>query len=67
MRLLTKEAVALRANMSVRTLDGLIKAKKGPRRTIVGKRPFVTDDDCDAWLLSRREGSEAIPGEETAA
>lgn len=52
--LLTKEKVAVRANMSVRTLDLHFKAGTGPRRTFIGKRPFVSDDDCDEWLARRR-------------
>jgi hypothetical protein len=55
MRLLTKEEVAVRGHMSLRKLEMLIKQQKGPKRTLVGKRGFITDTDCDEWLLSGRE------------
>ena len=57
-RLLTKEDVAARARISVRTLEMLIKQQKGPRRTFIGKRGFIAEDDCDSWLLSGRENSD---------
>jgi hypothetical protein len=55
MHLLTKEEVAVRGHMSLRKLEMLIRQQKGPRRTFVGKRGLITEDDCDAWLLSGRE------------
>jgi predicted DNA-binding transcriptional regulator AlpA len=61
--LLTKEDVAAKARISIRTLDTLIKAKQGPPRTFIGKRARFTEDDTDAWLSSRRESSEPATDE----
>jgi hypothetical protein len=69
--LLTKEDVAVRARISVRTLDLYFKAGTGPRRIFVGKRAFVSEADCYEWILKRRrregERSTADRAEETAA
>jgi hypothetical protein len=65
--LLTKEDVAVRARISVRTLDLYFKAGTGPRRTFVGKRAFVSEADCYEWILKRRrrEG-ERTPADDRA-
>jgi hypothetical protein len=48
--LLTKEKVAARADISIRKLDTLFKTGNGPRRTYIGKRAFVLEDDYQEWL-----------------
>jgi helix-turn-helix protein len=53
--LLTTEDVAARANTSVRKMADLFKAGDGPKRTYIGKRAFVHENDFQQWLLECSE------------
>lgn len=48
--LLTLEQVAERLNVSRRTLENLVRAKKGPRFIRIGRAKRFRAGDVDAWV-----------------
>lgn len=48
--LLTLEQVAERLNVSRRTIENLVRAKKGPRFIRIGRAKRFRADDVDAWV-----------------
>ncbi len=57
--LLTPREVACQARVTVRSLHNYWRAGNGPRRTCIGGRVFVREEDFLAWLDSCAEGAAA--------
>ena len=53
MDLLTRKEAAKRARVCLRTFDGILDQRNGPRVTRIGRRVLIPSKSLDEWLAAR--------------
>ena len=56
---LTEEATAAMLDVEIATLRSWSARRKGPPRTVVGRRPLYREEALRKWLLSKERDPEA--------